>query len=97
MTLDQEEDQLAAAEAGSANPAAAGHKVQIRNALSLSPGLGVDVHSTVCLNSQHSQRAQSLYYQFVHTCHRIVCFIMLQCHRSVLTPSPRLSPCRTDH
>lgn len=53
MAMDQEEDQLAAAEAGTANPAAAAHKVQIRNALSLSPGLGEDMQSTVGLNSKH--------------------------------------------
>lgn len=54
MASDPEEHQLAAAEAGIANPAAADHKVQIRNALSLSPGLEEDVHSMVFLTSKHS-------------------------------------------
>ena len=54
MAMDQEDDQLAAAEAGTANPEANGHKVQIRDALSLVPSLGNNVHSAVCMNSRTS-------------------------------------------
>lgn len=84
MAMDEVEDQLAAAEAGTANPAAAAHKVQIRNALSLSPGLGEDVHSTVGLNSKHS----SLYLNLLHSlsvcaCHCIAWCNLLHCYQSV--------------
>lgn len=54
MVMDQEQDHLAAVEAGNANPSAAGSKDQIRNALSLCPDQGEDVLSTVCLNSKSS-------------------------------------------
>lgn len=54
MAMDQELDQLAAAEGAIANPAASGTKADIRNALSSSPGLREDKQSMVCPYSKQS-------------------------------------------
>lgn len=54
MAMDQELDQLAAAEGGIANAAASGHKTDISNALSSSPALGEDMQRMVCPDSKHS-------------------------------------------
>lgn len=47
--VQEEEDRLAAAEAGTARD-----KREIRNALSLSPGPGQDARGMVCWHSRHS-------------------------------------------
>lgn len=51
MAMVQVEDQLAAAETGTASPAT-GDKAKIRNALSLTPVSGGDL-SMVCLITKH--------------------------------------------